>query len=70
MAAARAVIEVLAVLLVHLELLEPATPPEVTANDVEEQRTFVLWLDFPAVSGCEDARTDPCGDAAADKETD
>lgn len=47
-----------------LLMLEPAP----TANEVEEQRTL-LWLDFPAVSGCEDM-TDPCGDAAADKETD
>lgn len=70
MAAARVVIKVLAALLLFRTPLGPATPPTATANDVEEQRTFVLWLDFPAVSGCEDARTDPCGDAAADKETD
>lgn len=65
--AARAEINVLALptAVLFLLLLEPAP---LTANDVEEQRAL-LWLDFPAVSGCEDM-TDPCGDAAADKETD
>lgn len=69
--AARAEIKVFALptavvtVLLLLPLLEPTAP---TANDVEEQRAL-LWLDFPAVSGCEDM-TDPSGDAAADKETD
>lgn len=65
--AARAEINVLALLTAVLLLLLLG-PAALTPNDVEEQRAL-LWLDFPAVSGCEDM-TDPCGDAAADKETD